>query len=73
MPSFVAARVTANPDISIRDQAEKCADLEGTSLNLFITLAIAEKLAHMNSQATQHTQVADADKEAPKVIRQEPK
>jgi|GEM_PF-6555242 len=57
--------------ISIHDQAEKCADLEGTSLNHFITLAIAEKLIRIESQATQYTQVTD--KEAPKVIPQKTK
>lgn len=52
--------------ILIHDQAKKCAELEGTSLNHFITRAIAEKLLRNDSQATQHTQVTD--KEATKVI-----
>ncbi len=53
---------------SIRDEAEKCAALEGTSLNHFITLAVAEKLIRLESQAAGHIQVTE--KEAPKVIPQ---
>lgn len=47
--------------VSIHDQAEKCADLEGTSLNQFITLAVAEKLVRLEHQATQATKVADKE------------
>jgi hypothetical protein len=50
--------------ISIHDQAGKCA-------YHFITLAIAEKLIRIDSQATEHTQVTD--KEASKVFPQEAK
>jgi|HubBroStandDraft_1064217.scaffolds.fasta_scaffold1503680_1 hypothetical protein len=55
--------------ISIHDEAEKRADLEGTSLNHFITLAVAEKLIRMESQATEHTQTTD--QETPEAIPQE--
>lgn len=47
--------------ISIHDEAEKCAALEGTSLNHFITLAIAEKLIRIERKATDHTQVTDKE------------
>lgn len=57
--------------ISIHDEAEKCADLEGTSLNHFITLAIAERLIRIESQTTEHKQVTDI--EAPTMILQETK
>lgn len=50
--------------VSIHDQAERYADLEGTSLNQFIALALAEKLVRLESQTTQYTNVSD--EEAPK-------
>ena len=45
--------------ISIHQEAEKLAGLEGTSLNQFITLALAEKLIRIESQTKQHTEVPD--------------
>jgi hypothetical protein len=50
--------------LSIHHEAEKLADLEGTSLNQFITLAIAEKLTRIeNMQKPQAAQ-----KETPRVV-----
>ena len=49
--------------LSIHDQPDKRADLEGTSLNQFITLAIAEKLVRIERQAGQ-----SANREAPKLV-----
>jgi predicted HicB family RNase H-like nuclease len=44
---------------SIHEQAEKCADLDGTSLNQFITQAVSEKLIRMESQAAQNIEDSD--------------
>ena len=49
--------------VSIHGQAEKCADLEGTSLNQFITLAIAEKLIRIENHAAKFAE--GSDKEEP--------
>jgi|HubBroStandDraft_5_1064220.scaffolds.fasta_scaffold867470_1 hypothetical protein len=50
---------------SIKGQAEKCADLEGTSLNQFISMAVAEKLIRIESQEAPHSAEAGENERVP--------
>lgn len=46
--------------LSVREQATERASDEGTSLNHFISLAVAEKLARLEAQATRPPQTTAA-------------